>query len=130
MMCMKLRLALLACGAALLFAGCASTQKIASEDIEVPKLFRAEIAVLHSNLPPNSKEKYMAAKTLHQNIDFTLTRDVSTLDTIFSAVDARTDMRNAADQMLMFYYQYENKSIRFCFYRFGDYITKVEIIEK
>ena len=120
-----------AVAAALLFviAGCTTT-KIPSEDIEVLKIYRPEIAILHSSLPSNSKEKYEAAKTLADNIDFSYTRSVQTLDEIFSATDARVDVPNATDQMLMFYYQYRDRSIRFCFYRFGDVITKVEIIEK
>lgn len=110
-------------------AGC-STAKLASEDIDVLRIYGPEIAVLHSSLPPNSREKYNAAKTLVDNIDFSYTRNVQTLDAIFSSRDARVDAQNAADQMLMFYYQYDAHSIRFCFYRYGDIITKVEIIEK
>ncbi len=127
---MKQSLLLLVAAALLsLIAGCTTT-KIPSEDIDVLKIYRPEIAVLHSSLPPNSKEKYEAAKVLADNVDFSFTRSVQTLDEIFSAVDARVDVPNAADQMLMFYYQYRDHSIRFCFYRYGDTITKVEIIEK
>ena len=33
-------------------------------------------------------------------------------------------------QTLIFYYQYQNKSIRFLFFRYGDVVTRVEIIEE
>ncbi|MGE4564107.1 MAG: hypothetical protein AB7F32_04495 [Victivallaceae bacterium] len=125
----KSRILLLGALFALLLAGC-RTAKLSSEDVEVPELYRKEIAILHSDAPPNSEAKYLAAKRLNDNLDFYFTRDVSTLDKIFSSADARVDVQNATDQMIMFYYQYKDRSIRFCFYRFGDDITKVEIFEK
>lgn len=125
----KSRFLLLGALFALLLAGC-RTAKLSSEDVEVPELYRKEIAILHSDAPPNSEAKYLAAKRLNEKLDFYFTRDVATLDKIFSSADARVDVQNATDQMIMFYYQYKDRSIRFCFYRFGDDISKVEIIEK
>ncbi len=122
-------LLLLGLFSAVLLTGCRSV-KMSSEDIEVPELYRKEIAILHSDAPPNSEAKYKAAKRLNEKLDFYFTRDVSTLDKIFSSADARVDVQNATDQMIMFYYQYKDRSIRLCFYRFGDDITKVEIFEK
>lgn len=125
----KSRILLLGALFALLLAGC-RTAKLSAEDVEVPELYRKEIAILHSDAPPNSEAKYLAAKRLNDNLDFYFTRDVATLDKIFSSADARVDVQNATDQMIMFYYQYKDRSIRLCFYRFGDDITKVEIFEK
>lgn len=125
----KSRILLLGALFALLLAGC-RTAKMSSEDVEVPELYRKEIAILHSDAPPNSEAKYLAAKRLNDNLDFYFTRDVATLDKIFSSADARVDVQHATDQMIMFYYQYKDRSIRFCFYRFGDDISKVEIFEK
>ena len=113
-----------------LLSGCA-TAKLSSEDIEVMTRFSREIAVLHDpSLPPNSREKYEAAKTLVDYVDFSFTTDVSVLDQIFSSVDARVDQRNTSNQVLMFYYQYQDRSIRFLFYRFKNTIVRVEVIER
>ena len=116
---------------ALLFiAGCA-TAKLPVEDILVLEKYKNEIAILKSpSIPPNSKEKYPAAKTLLKNVDFTYIRSVQTLDEIFSSVDAKVDRPNSYSQTLIFYYQYQDKSIRFLFFRYGDVVTRVEIIEE
>ena len=116
---------------ALLFiAGCATAQ-LPVEDILVLEKYKNEIAILKSpSIPPNSKEKYTAAKTLLKNVDFTYIRSVQTLDEIFSSVDAKVDRPNSYSQTLIFYYQYQDKSIRFLFFRYGDVVTRVEIIEE
>ena len=111
-------------------AGCASRQKIPSEDLDVLKLYKDEIAILHSELPTNSKAKYEAAKRLNDNVDFSYTRSVQTLDAIFSSVDARVDNPNSNAQMLIFYYQYGDHSIRFIFHRYMNFIDRVEVVEK
>ncbi len=118
----------LAAVSAFAMTGC-STPKLPSEDIEVPVLYADAIAVLKSNLPANSREKYEAAKYLLDKVDFSFTREVQTLDKIFNPRDAFVDRPKSAEQMIMFYFQYKNKSVRFCFYRYIDVVTKVEIIE-
>ena len=131
---MKYRLTLVITTAALCcltLSGCITgSAKIPSEDLDVLKLYRQEIAVLHSELPPNSEGKYRAAKKLLDNVDFTYTRSVETLDDIFSSRDARVDAPSAANQMIMFYYQYKDQSVRFVFYRYNNMITRVETYEK
>ena len=111
-------------------AGCRSAQKLPSEDLDVLKLYKDEIAILHSELPTNSKAKYEAAKHLNDNVDFSYTRSVQTLDAIFSSVDARVDNPNSNAQMLVFYYQYGDHSIRFIFHRYMNFIDRVEVVEK
>lgn len=110
--------------------GC-STPRLPAEDIEVLTVCSSEIATLQSkDIPPNSKEKYEAAKSLLEKVDFSYIRRVETLDSIFSAVDARVDAPNAQSQVLSFYYQYQNKSIRFLFSRYNNIVTRFEVIEK
>lgn len=126
-----MRLLFFAVSLLLLVAGCSSTPvKMPVEDLEVLHVYKDDIAVLKSDLPPNSREKYEAAKRLRENVDFSFAREVQTLDKIFGTRDARVDRPNAREQMLMFYYQYKNKSIRFCFFRYDNFIVKTEIIEK
>ncbi|MDD3885425.1 MAG: hypothetical protein PHI35_00955, partial [Victivallaceae bacterium] len=74
-------LMLLGCFAVLLPTGCA--KRMPSEDIEVPDLCIAEIAVLKNpNIPANSKAKYEAARSIVRKVDFTFTRETKTLDGI------------------------------------------------
>ena len=116
---------------AVLFAAGCVTEKLPVEDILVLERYKNEIATLKSpKIPPNSKEKYEAARTLLDNVDFSFIRSVQTLDDIFSSVDAKVDRPNSMSQTLIFYYQYQNKSIRFLFFRYGDVVTRVEIIEE
>ncbi|MBQ4106392.1 MAG: hypothetical protein IJC73_02295 [Lentisphaeria bacterium] len=110
--------------------GCATRQKMPSEDLEVLTLYKDEIAILHSQLPTNSEAKYKAAKRLHDNVDFTYTRTVQTLDEIFSSVDAKVDNPNSNNQMLVFYYQYGDRSIRFIFHRYQNFVDRVEVVER
>jgi hypothetical protein len=111
-------------------AGCA-TERLPAEDLDVLTVCRPEIEVLQSpNLPPNSKEKYEAAKSLLKKVDFSYIRRVETLDAIFSSVDALVDNPKSRTQVLSFYYQYRNRSIRFLFSRYNNIVTRFEVIEK
>ncbi len=120
-------LLLLTVGLLVLISGCST--KITSEDIEIKKRFAKELAVLHSNkYLPNSKEKYEAARKLYEEVDFSFTRSVETLDLIFTTIDARVDKYDMADQRISFTYQYGDKFVRFIFYRSGDRILKSEVM--
>ncbi len=113
--------------ALVLSAGCASP-KISSEDIEVPVRFKNELEILHSTkYRANSREKYEAAMTLFRNIDFSFTRTVDTLDTIFTTLDATVNKHDKNEQNIIFTYQYENKFVRFIFARSGDRILRSEV---
>ena len=114
----------------MVIGGCVAKQKMPSEDLEVLTLYKDEIAILHSQLPTNSEAKYNAAKRLHDNVDFTYTRTVQTLDEIFSSVDAKVDNPNSNNQMLVFYYQYGDRSIRFIFHRYQNFVDRVEVVER
>ena len=113
-----------------LLAGCV-TEKIPAEDLDVLTVCRREIATLQSpEISPNSKLKYDAAKSLLDKVDFSYIRRVETLDAIFSSVDAQVDKPNSRSQVLSFYYQYGNRSIRFVFSRYNNIVTRFEVIEK
>ena len=97
-------------GTALLLAasGCATAEKLPAEDLEVPQFYGDLIAVLQNpKLPPNSKEKYEAAKELITKVDFTLARELKTLNTIFYHGDAIIDTPDQPDRTISFYYPYE-----------------------
>ena len=110
-------------------AGCVA-EKLPAEDLDVLTVCKPEIEVLHSRAySANSKEKYLAARSLLRKVDFSYTRRVETLDAIFSSIDARVDNPKAREQVLNFYYQYQNRSIRFVFHRFNNVVTRFEVIE-
>ncbi len=115
----------------LLLTGCRSVPKLSSEDLDVLTKYAPEIAMLHRrDVPPNSRQKYEAAKKLADGVDFSFTTNVQLLDTIFSVVDARVDNPKSYEQQLMFLYQWQGKSVRFLFTRFGNYVTRAEVLEK
>lgn len=113
-------------------AGCHNPYaKYSSEDIEIDRKFAREINILkRPDLPPNSELKYRAAKVLADHIDFTFTNDVEVLDRIFGTRDLRVDDRKAAVQTLMYYYRYQDRSIRFVFVRNGRFVLRCEVTEK
>ena len=126
---MKKHLFFLAAGLLPFLAGCAAG-KLPAEDLDVLTVCKPEIEVLHSRAySANSKEKYLAARSLLRKVDFSYTRRVETLDAIFSAQDARVDKPGGREQVLNFYYQYQDRSIRFVFHRYNNIVTKFEVIE-
>ena len=128
---MRKHLFVLFAGLALFFAAGCAAERLPSEDLEVLTVCKPEIDVLHSRAyPSNSKEKYLAARSLLRKVDFSYTRRVETLDAIFSSLDARVDRPDAIEQELNFYYQYQDRSIRFVFRRYKNNVTKFEVIEK
>ena len=126
---MKRCLWIVAVGLLWTVVGCVA-EKLPSEDLDVLTVCKPEIEVLQSKAyPANSKEKYLAARSLLRKVDFSYTRRVETLDAIFSSLDARVDKPNSRDQVLNFYYQYQDRSIRFVFHRHDNVVTKFEVIE-
>jgi len=120
----------LAAVAVFVIAGCASTEKMPSEDIEVPVLYADLIQVLKNpELPPNSREKYEAAKAINQKVDFYLTRETKTLNDIFFHGDAIIDTPNRRDRTITFNYQYGDKYIRFSFFADMNFVLRVDIKE-
>ena len=117
-------------GALLLAAGCVS-EKLPAEDIDVFTVCKEEIAVLQNrSLRPNTREKYEAVQSLLSKVDFNYIRRVETLDAIFSSADARVDNPKSASQVLNFYYQYKDHSVRLVFHRYRNSVIKFEVIEK
>ena len=126
-----LLLILLALSAAWTFSGCATAEKLPAEDLEVPKLYGNLIAVLQDpKLPANSKEKYEAAKELISKVDFTLARELKTLNTIFYYGDALIDTPELADRTIIFYYPYGKHFVRLTFKTYKNLILRVKIDEK
>ena len=113
----------------LLFTGCA-TEKLPSEDIEVLEKYSDIISVLKNPaIPPNSKEKYDAAKKLLKYVDLRYTRETATVNKLFHYGDAAVDAPNAKDPVFTFNYQYQNKYVRIRFFTCMMFITRVEIKE-
>ena len=114
---------------AAIFCGCA-TEKLPSEDIEVLTKYADIIKVLRSpSIPPNSKEKYEAAKELIEHVDLYFTRETKTVDTLFYHRDAMIDAPGDKP-VFTFIYSWKNRSLRIRFFTCRMFITRVEIVEK
>lgn len=112
----------------LLCASCA-TKMIPAEDIEVFTYCNEEITILKNpRLGANSKEKYFAALSLSNKIDFSYTRTVGFLDKIFSEQDARMNRIDNDLYAIVVYYQYKDKFIRFEFKRVNDDIIVANVV--
>ena len=119
-----------AAAAVLLLAGCA-TERLPSEDIEVPVVCADIIKVLKDpSIGPNSRQKYEAAQALVKKVDLTFTRETSTLNEIFYHKDALIDFPDLPDRTITFNYQYRDNYIRFQFRTFRNFVTRVDITEK
>ena len=79
---------------------------------------------------PNSKEKYQAAKSLVEKVDFTFTRETKTLNDIFYFGDAILSSDTAAERTIAFNFQYGNNYVRLMFYCYDRFVFKVEEIVK
>jgi len=111
--------------------GCESTEKLPAEDLEVQQFYGDLIAVLQDpKVPPNSKEKYEAAKALVSKVDFTLARELKTLNTIFYHGDAIIDTPDQPDRTVTFYYPYDGHFVRLTFFTYKNFILRVKIDEK
>ncbi len=118
--------------AALFFCfGCATEEKLPAEDLEVHQFYGSLINVLQDpKLPPNSREKYEAAKELVSKVDFTMTREVKTLNSIFYHGDALIDTPEQPDRTIIFYYPYEEHYVRLTFYTYTTWVLRVKIDQK
>lgn len=109
----------------LVFAGCA-TEKIPVEDPIVFTEYAKEIAVLRDPmLKSNSEEKFKAAEFIADNVDFSYTRNVATLDKLFLASEAAT---NGVE--IVFQYAYQDRIIQFRFRRYDNIILFAEVVKK
>ncbi len=96
-----------------------------AEDIEVPVIYAAQIAVLKDpNLPPNSREKYEAAKVLAENVDFTFARNVAVLDTFFLRQDSQRKNIDSRTEAFILYYPFEEHYVAFRFKRTGNLLAQ------
>ena len=121
---------LLAGAACALLAGCA-TKRLPSEDLEVPKLFPEEIAILKNpDLPANSKEKYDAIKSLIRKVDFTFTREAKTINDLLYYGDGVPDATDRPDRTITFNYQYGDHYVRLVFALYMTVVLRADVIEK
>lgn len=112
-------------------SGCGTTEKLPAEDLEVLQFHGDLIAVLQNpKLPPNSKEKYEAARELITKVDFTLARELKTLNTIFYHGDAMIDTPEQPDRTVIFYYPYGGHYVRLTFFTYKNLVLRVKIDEK
>ena len=115
---------------ALFFSGCATTEKMPAEDLEVFEKYSDTIQILRNpRIPPNSREKYEAAKELNDKVELHLLRETATVDKLFYYRDAEADGLDGENPTFTFMYQYENKFIRFRFFTYKMFILRVEIKE-
>ena len=113
------------------FVGCGSVERLPAEDLEVPQFYGDLIRVLKDpKLPPNSKEKYEAAKALIRHVDFEFTREVRTLNELFHYRDAIIDTPTHEDRTIVFYYPYEGHFVRLTFYTYKNAVLRVKVDEK
>ena len=121
---------LLAGAACALLAGCA-TKRLPSEDLEVPKLFPEEIAILKNpDLSPNSKEKNDAIKSLIRKVDFTFTREAKTINDLLYYGDGVPDATDRPDRTITFNYQYGDHYVRLVFALYMTVVLRADVIEK
>lgn len=121
---------LLAGAACALLAGCA-TKRLPSEDLEVPKLFPEEIAILKNpDISPNSKEKYDAIKSLIRKVDFTFTREAKTINDLLYYGDGVPDATDRPDRTITFNYQYGDHYVRLVFALYMTVVLRADVIEK
>ena len=112
-------------------AGCVTEEKLPAEDLEVPQFYGDLIRVLQDpKLPPNSREKYEAAKELIGKVDFTLTRELKTINSIFYHGDALIDTPDQPDRTIIFYYPWNGHYVRLTFYTYMTWVLRVKIDEK
>ena len=111
--------------------GCATRELLPAEDLEVHQFYGDLIRVLQDpNLPPNGKEKYEAAKELVSKVDFTLTRELNTVNSIFYHGDALIDTPEQPDRTIIFYYPYEGHYVRLTFYTYKTLVLRIKVDQK
>ena len=112
-------------------SGCATEEKLSSEDLEVPQFYGHLIEVLKNpNIRPNSREKYEAAKELISKVDFTLTYELKTLNELLYHGDAIVDTPDRPDRTIVFYYPWQGHYVRLTFYVYGNMVLRVKVDEK
>ena len=122
---------LFAAGALVAGFGCATEEILPAEDLEVQKFHADLIRVLQNpNLRPNSREKYEAAKELVSKVDFTLTRELNTVNSIFYHGDAMIDTPNEPDRTIIFYYPYDGHYVRLTFHPYKNWVLRVNVDQK
>lgn len=117
----------------MLISGCSSLQKekLPAGDIDIYKLYAAEIDILHNPaLRTDSREKYEAALTLYKNVDFSFVREVATLEKIFGAGDAHLGTPSYEQQNIIYVYRYKDKRVRFVFLRYNNAVIHSECTDE
>ena len=133
---MKIKLHFFLAGLAImLLSGCSTSQseKLPAGDIDIYTKYDYEIATLHNSaLRTDSKQKYEAALTLYENIDFSFVRDVATLGKIFGARDAHLSKISFENekQTIIYVYRHKGKRVRFVFIRYNNAIIHSECTDE
>lgn len=110
---MLLTVMTIACGLLLAAGGCKT--KLPAGDVDIPRNFAPEIAVLKDpNISTSSLDKYNAACVIAENVDFSYLRDIASMEAIFSQKDAAVGTFEGND-FVIYTYKYMNKSIQFRF---------------
>ena len=110
----------------LAFCGC--NTMLPAEDIKIFEVCKDEIAVLKNpKLRPGSKEKYEAALSLSKKVDFSYTRTVKFLSTIFLDSYARVNRQDESSMVIIMYYPYKDGFVSFEFHRYNDHILKTVV---
>ena len=121
------------CAAAVMAAcfGCVTEERLPAEDLEVLTFYADLIRVLQDpKLPPNGREKYEAAKALVAKVDFTMARELGTLNKIFYHGDALIDTPDQPDRTIIFYYPYDGHYVRLTFHTYTTWVLRVKIDQK
>jgi|GEM_PF-1314163 len=114
-----------------LVSGCVSEERLPAEDLEVQQFYGDLIRVLQDpKLKPNTKEKYEAAKQLVAKVDFSLTRELNTVNSIFYHGDALIDTPDQPDRTIVFYYPWNGHYVRLTFYTYRTWVLRVKVDEK
>jgi hypothetical protein len=119
--------------AIMLLSGCATSEsdKLPAGDIDIYTRYDDEIATLHdTTLRTDSEQKYEAAMTLYENVDFSFVREVSTLQKMFGARDAHLGKRKFEKQTIIYLYRYRGKRVRFVFISYNNAIIHSECTDK
>ena len=122
----------LLCAFAFILPGCRSVDnRLPAEDIEIFARYPELISILKNpRIPPNSKEKYDAAKEFIKKVDLHFTRETATINKFFNHRDAQIGGLNTETPVFTFNYQYLNKSLQIRFFTYRMFVTRIEIKEK
>ena len=90
--------------------GCQAPKKIPAGDISIYKKYAADIKLMHSKISPDSELKFMTAKILFENIDFSFVRNPQELVKILGIDDGRV-MNGSGKDYIQYRYRFKDDYI-------------------